>query len=304
MTGQSRLLAGIDLGPETVQVVSYAALFATSMHAAVRLLYVIDYLLTPPSYLAEYIEEEKKREEAEAAGWGARLQEAGVSAEYRIILGRLHESFLKVIEGTAPSLLVIGFKSHLFRPSSSERLIKSLKVPMLVVKGKAAEGAAIGSARVKRILCPVDFSGDSKKRRSPRDNMPLSFPPSCSLSTSFPHSVSKKRAVCGSDFEKRTCSHSIPRCRSEAESTLASFRKEMKIEGEGSIYEGLPGEVISSLAEEGSYDLIVLGARGLSFVESVVVGSTTEPSLNHPLILSLLSADADQDDTAPPWPPD
>ena len=67
--------------------------------------------------------------------------------------------------------------------------------------------------------------------------------------------------------------------RLEAESTLASFRKEMKIEGEGEIYEGLPCEVISSLAEEGSYDLIVLGARGLSSMESALVGGTTEAVL-------------------------
>ncbi len=279
MTGQSRLLAGIDLGPETVQVVSYAALFATAMHAAVRLLYVIDYLLTPPSYLAEYIEEEKKREEAEAAGWGARLQEAGVSAEYRIVLGRLHESFLKVIEGTAPSLLVIGFKSHLFRPSSSERLIKSLKVPMLVVKGKAAEGAAIGSARVKRILCPVDFSENSKKAAVAARQYASLFSAVLQFVHVIPTQRIKEKGRLWQRLRKEDMLTFDTAMRSEAESTLASFRKEMKIEGEGSIYEGLPGEVISSLAEEGSYDLIVLGARGLSYVESVVVGSTTEAVL-------------------------
>jgi nucleotide-binding universal stress UspA family protein len=37
--------------------------------------------------------------------------------------------------------------------------------------------------------------------------------------------------------------------------------------------------VITSLAEEGSYDLIVIGARGLSYVESVLIGGTTDTVL-------------------------
>jgi len=279
MTGQSRLVAGIDLGPETVQVVSYAALFATAMHASVRLLYVIDYLLTPPSYLAEYIEEEKKREESEVAGWGARLREAGVNAEYGIIMGRLHESFLKVIEETAPSLLVTGFKSHLFRPSSSERLIKSLKVPVLVVKGKAAAGAAIGLVSVKRILCPVDFSESSRKAVVAARQYASLFSAALQLVHIIPTQCIKEKGHLWKRLRQEDRVTFDTAMRSEAESTLASFCKEMKIEGEGEIYEGLPGEVISSLAEEGRYDLIIVGARGLSYVKSVLVGGTTEAVL-------------------------
>jgi nucleotide-binding universal stress UspA family protein len=279
MAGQTQLIAGIDLGPETVQVVSYAALFATAMHASVRLLYVIDYLLTPPSYLAEYIEEEKKREESETAVWGARLREVGVNAEYGIILGRLHESFLKVIEETAPSLLVVGFKSHLFRASSSERLVKSLKVPVLVVKGKAAAGADIGSASVKRILCPVDFSENSRKAAVAARQYASLFSAALKLVHVIPTQRIKEKGHLWQRLRKEDMLTFDSEMRSKAESTLASFRKEMKIEGEGEIYEGFPGEVISSLADEGSYDLIVLGARGLSYVESVLIGGTTETVL-------------------------
>lgn len=60
---------------------------------------------------------------------------------------------------------------------------------------------------------------------------------------------------------------------------LASFCKDTEIEKEGAVYEGHPGEVIPSLAEEGRYDLIVIGARGLSYVESVLIGGTTDAVL-------------------------
>ncbi len=279
MNGQLRLVAGIDLGPETIQVVSYAALFANATNATVRLLYVIDYLLTPPSYLLEYIEEEKKREESEVAGWGDRLREAKVNVEYEIILGRLRESFLKVMEETAPSLLVIGFKSHLFRPSSSERLIKSLKVPVLVVKGKYASGTAIGSASVKRILCPVDFSENSKKAVFTAKQYASFFSAHLQLVHVMPtHRVKEEWLFWRQlpDSEKGAFDAGM---RSEAESKLSSFCTESGIKEKGEIFEGHPGEVISSVAEEGRYDLIVVGARGLSYVESVLIGGTTEAVL-------------------------
>ncbi len=273
------LVAGIDLGPETMQVVSYAALFASAAHARVRLLYVIDYLLTPPSYLLEYIEEEKKREEAEVAGWGVRLRETKVDAEHEIILGRLHESFLKVVMETAPSLLVIGFKSHLLRPSSSERLIKSLKVPVLVVKGKVASGASIGSVSVKNILCPVDFSENSKKAVAVARQYASLFSARLRLVHVMPTHYVKKEGFFWRRLPEEERAAFDAGLRSEAESKLASFCSGQGTGEEREIFEGHPGEAISSIADEGRHDLIVIGARGLSYVESVLIGGTTEAVL-------------------------
>ncbi len=279
MTAGPRLVAGIDLGPETEQVVSYAALFAAPTHATVRLLYVIDYLLTPPSYLAEYIEEEKRREESEMAIWKARLQQAGVEAECEIVLGRLRESFLKAIEETDPSLLVIGFRSHLFRQCSAERLIKSLRVPILAVKGKASAGAEVGAIKVKRILCPVDFSENSKKAALAAKQFAALFSADLQLVHVIPsHYIKEKRFLWEQlqQEEREAFDYAV---RSEAEVRLASFCKDTEIEKEGAVYEGHPGEVIPSLAEEGRYDLIVIGARGLSYVESLLIGGTTDAVL-------------------------
>jgi len=279
MTVKMRLVAGIDLGPETEQVVSYAALFAAATHATVRLLYVIDYLLTPPSYLAEYVEEEKRREESEMAIWKARLQEAEVDAECVTVLGRLHESFLKEIEETDTSLLVIGFRSHIFRPSSSERLIRSLQVPILVVRGKASARAQVGSVKIKKILCSVDFSDNSKKAALVAKQFAYLFSADLQLVHVIPsHRIKEGRLLWKqlSKEERKTFDSAV---RLGAEARLASFCKETEIEKEGEIYEGHPGEVITSLAEEGSYDLIVIGARGLSYVESVLIGGTTDAVL-------------------------
>jgi nucleotide-binding universal stress UspA family protein len=279
MSGRPCIVAGIDLGQETERVVSYAALFARARHATVRLLYVIDYLLTPPVYLAEYVEDEKRREQAEMEAWKARLQKVGIEAEYGLVLGRLHESFVKVIEDAGPALLVIGYSSHVFRPSSSERLIRSLKSQMLVVRGEAADGAAIGSARVKKILCPVDFSENSKKAAVAAKEYASLLSASLHLMHVVPSYTIKEKRLLWKWVRKEDMKKFDAGVREEAKSRLGSFSSDMNIEEEGEICEGRPGETISSIAREGRHDLIVMGARGLSYIESVLIGSTTDAVL-------------------------
>jgi nucleotide-binding universal stress UspA family protein len=160
------IISGVDLGPDTEKNIAYTAYFASKTGATVRLLYIIDYLLTPPAYLASYIEDEKKREEKEMARLQAVMHGFAIKTETSVLLGRLHESFIKVIRETSADMLVIGYKSHLLRPSSSERLIKSLAMPMLVVRGQRAEKASPGSVKIGKILCPVDFSANSRKALS------------------------------------------------------------------------------------------------------------------------------------------
>jgi hypothetical protein len=79
MTGRG-ILADMDLGPDTGKIISYAACFSIAAQAPVRLVYVMDYLLTPPSYLMPYIDEETRREETEMAGRQAVLQKSGVAS--------------------------------------------------------------------------------------------------------------------------------------------------------------------------------------------------------------------------------
>jgi nucleotide-binding universal stress UspA family protein len=211
-------------------------------------------------------------------GWKTRLQREKLEVEYGVVLGRLHESFLKVIEEVDPLLLVIGYKSHVFRPSSSERLIKSLKVPMLVVRGKAAAGATIGSAGVKRILCPVDFSENSKKAVAAATEYASLFSASLQFVHVIPSHRIKEKRLLWRQLREGDRDKFDTAVRAEAKAKLASFCGKTADE-EGEVCEGHPGEVIPSHAEEGRYDLIVMGARGLSYVESVLIGSTTDAVL-------------------------
>ncbi len=158
-----RILAGIDFGPSTEIVAAYASFFAKVLGASLNLLYVIDYLVTPPAYLAPYMEEEKKVAEKNFAALKKRFDDAGIKAETEVISGRLRESFEAMVEKINADMLVLGFMSHVLRRSSSEKLIKGLQMPMLVVRGEKAESARMDSIKIRRILCPTDFSEASKK---------------------------------------------------------------------------------------------------------------------------------------------
>jgi len=273
------IVAGIDLGPYTENVVSYAACFAAATRARIKLLYVIDYLLTPPTYLASYIEEEKAREESQMKEWKARLEKAGARTEYRIVLGRLHESFREIIEETSPELLVIGYNYHALRPSSSERLIKTLSVPMLVVRGKAAEGAVPGSVSVRRVLCPVDFSENSGKALSMAIKLTSLFGAELHIVHIIPSYLIKEKWDVWKKLGEEEKEKFDKVMREEAGSRLGSLCRVHGIEGGGEIHHGSPAKLISSIAEEKRCDLVVMGARGLSYLQSILVGSTTEAVL-------------------------
>lgn len=279
MTGAEGIIAGIDLGSYTENVVAYAACFAAASGARVRLLYVIDYLLTPPPYLSSYIEQEKTREEALMREWKTRLENSGTSAEYRIVLGRLRESFREAVDETPNGLLVLGYSSHALRPSSSERLIKTLHVPMLVVRGKAAEGAVIGSVSVRNVLCPVDFSKHSEKALSTAKEIAAFFNAELHTVHVIPSYLIKGKWDVWKKLGEEERKKFDRLMREDAEPKLESLCRDNGIGKKGEIYQGAPAGVITSIAEEKHCDLVVMGARGLSRLQSILVGSTTESVL-------------------------
>lgn len=273
------ILSGIDFGPDTEKNLAYTAYFASRTGAAVRLLYIIDYLLTPPAYLTSYIEEEKKREEEAMARLRALLEGFGVKTESSVMLGRLQESFMKSIHETSVDLLVIGYKAHLLRPSSSERLIKSLAVPMLVVRGERAEKVSPGAVAIRKILCPVDFSENSRKAISAAKAYAGLFSADLHLLHVIPSHMMKEKWEQWINPDEKERQRFEEGLRSDAAAKLSLLVKEFNVSAEAGIVQGAAGQRICSSAEEGAYDMIIMGARGLSYLQGVLIGSTTETVL-------------------------
>jgi nucleotide-binding universal stress UspA family protein len=271
------ILAGIDFGVDTQKIVSYAAYFSTGTKSSVRLLYVMDYLLTPPTYLMPYIEEEKKRDEGELQRWRSVLEKQGISSDARILMGRLHESFMKAIEEFSPDLLIIGYQSHAFRLSSSERLIKSIEMPMLVVRGPKADRP--DSLAIKKILCAVDFSDNAQRALANASDYARTFSADLHVIHSIPSHSIKSRWAIWEGTEKVDIDQFDMQMQAEAESELSRMIEKSGIQHSAEVLHGNPAETISARAEEGGYDLVVMGARGLSYIQGLLIGSTTESVL-------------------------
>ncbi|MBI5632913.1 MAG: universal stress protein [Nitrospirae bacterium] len=271
------ILAAIDLGADTEKIVSYASCFAAGSKAPVTLLYVIDFLLTPPAYLMPYIAEEQKRDEAELHRWQAVLGKQGIFSGSRIMMGRLHESFVKAIEEFLPGLLVIGYQTHAFRPSSSERLIKSLEMPMLVVRGKRAD--LPGPVSIRKILCAVDFSDNAQKALAMASEYARVFSADLHVVHCIPSHTIKSRWAIWEAAGKIDEEQFDMQMQAEAETELSGMLRKAGIQHPGELLQGNPAETICSLAGEGGYDLVVMGARGLSYMQGLLIGSTTESVL-------------------------
>lgn len=269
-----RILAAVDLEDDTEKILAYASLFALAQGTPLHLLHVIDYLVTPPSYLSPYIEEEKKAAEEKFALWGKKLEEAGVSATISVVVGRLHESFASAVEKVNASMMVLGFRSHTFRLSSSENLIKGLALPMLVVRGGKSGSAMIGSVSVRRILCPTDFSGSSGKALAVAKKLQEFFSSEIDVVHILPGHVIGKKFEAWKEKD-RTLNELLR----QAQRSLGKFLSDGGILEEGFIVQGEPNKNIASFASQRDSDLIVIGARGISLIEKMLIGSVTDAVL-------------------------
>lgn len=268
-----KILVGVDFGPATEAVLSYAAHFALATDASLTLLYAIDYLTTPPAYLAPYMEEEKKGALDNFTVLKKQLSERGIRAETEVAVGRLQESFESAIRKTQPDMLVLGFVSHTFRRSSSEKLIKGLEMPMLVVRGEKARTAASGTVSIKKILCPVDLSEQSQKALIFAKELQGAL--SCSLEILSVMPYHKIRGLTSQDESDRL----IRELHDDTKNKLEKFLGDTGIEESVIIDDGEPGQRIPAVAQDLDIDLIVIGARGLGLIKGMLIGSVTDAVL-------------------------
>lgn len=270
----NRILAGIDFGPDTESVIACSLLFAKGTGASLNLLHVMDFLVTPPAYVAPYIEEEKKIIEKQFALLVKTLEEEGIKPETELLIGRLHESFEAAMSRCRADMLVLGFKSHILRRSSSEKLIKGLRVPMLVVRGEKARAARIGSLKIKRIVCPVDFSEASKKAVTAAKELKDIFSAELDLIHVIPNHVMREKMKDLKDSDRIR-----EEMLGQARADLEEFLGETGMENRGALYEGEPYEEIVRAASGNDCDLIVMAARGLSYIKEMLIGSVTDAVL-------------------------
>lgn len=278
MENRKTILAAVDLGPETEKILSYSVWLSGKLGGGapeINILNVMDYALTPPAYLLPYLEKEEEAGGQELKNWVDRVRLCGISATGRIAVGRLIETFSKTMLDFRTAVLVLGHKSHIIRSSSSERIIKSLDVPMLVVRGRKADGAALGSVAVTNILCAVDFSESSRKaleftsglaEKNSSSVLAVHIVPGFELDRSF-----GAPGGFGEKDKQEYRDHAVQ----EAERLMSSAAG-LTDKAERVVRIGVPYKAINDIASERNVDLIVIGAQGVSATRGVLLGSIAE----------------------------
>jgi nucleotide-binding universal stress UspA family protein len=266
------ILAGLDFERQTGNILAYASLFGERFRASLHLFHVIDYLATPPAYLDQYIEEEKKAAEEKLAEISKGLSTAGAGVDSRVIVGRLQASFEAAVTKTGADLLILGFASHALRRSSSEKLIKGLQMPMLVVRGKKSE-AAVGDITIRKILCPVDFSAISNKALQSSRELAQAFSSDLEVMHVIPEAVVKKmRTLVTREIASKEV---YEQEKKRFEDFLSPFPFEKTV----ILDQGEPHKRIVEHAQRNDIDLIVIGARGLGLIQGMLIGSVTDAVL-------------------------
>jgi nucleotide-binding universal stress UspA family protein len=268
-----KILAGIDFEQDTEKVLSYASFLARQFDASLDLLYVIDYLITPPSYIAPYVEQEKNEALKKFTGVRDLLAKEGIQAKTEVMVGRLQESFETALRKIQADLLVLGFVTHALRRSSAEKLIKGLQMPMLVVRGRKADEALSGSLKVKRILCPFDFSDASEKALEIAGELQGIFSSELHIAHIIPDVINKN--IENMDSYKIT----IHALHEHIMNNMLKVIDEKGIKGIPLVDSGIPAKRIVALSEDRDIDLIVIGARGLGFIKGMLIGSVTDAVL-------------------------
>jgi nucleotide-binding universal stress UspA family protein len=266
-----KILTGIDLSPSSEAIIAYAAHVASVTRASLDLLYVVDYLVTPPAYLEPYLEEEKKNAAEKLNIYVERLSQKEITAKAEVTVGRLQEAFDNKIKHTKADLLVLGFASHILRRSSSEKIIKSLQVPMLVIRGEKSQRAQIGAVNIRKILCPVDFSERSKEAFMIAVDIMKIFSASLEVLSIVPSFESKKQ------YKNKEIKKNMKLIVEETTTKLKEFSTVQDIER--TVLHGNPYETISYHAKQKDIDLTIMGARGLGLIKGMLVGSVTDAVL-------------------------
>jgi nucleotide-binding universal stress UspA family protein len=279
MISISHILCPIDYSEISHHALAQAAAIARWYEARLTVLYVFPNLPTmdAPLLLNEGDRERLMSQMREFASGvpstvalDFRLQEAVF----------VHEEIVKQIEATQADVLVLGTHGRsgfqrLFLGSVSEKVIRKVTCPTVIVPPRAPDAAVDAPVQFHRILCPVDFSESSLDALT----YAINFAEEADARLTLLHVIELPQAL---SEEPTAIDVDMPRIREEA---VARARQRLNglIPEQASTYctpevtvvEGRAYREILRQAMEGRSDLIVMGVHGRGALDLLVFGSTT-----------------------------
>lgn len=277
MINTDKILVAIDFKELTNTLLSYALWLCDVTNCKkITLFHIMEYTLTPPAYLMPYITKEKRKIKEKLTEIAYKLTSFQKEIETKVVFGRLIDSIKEVVQDSR-SIVTIGFKTHISRPSTSERILKGLKTPTLILKNKEFEEISPSKIKIDKILCPVDFSQNSLRALQVAKELSKR----CNAKLKTLHVVAEQK-VKGIIEEPEEVKKYIEYLRQEAEDKFSEIDRAVEHE----VLSGNPAEEI--LKELSKYNLVVIGSKGRSYAEAVIIGSVAEAVIKNAKIPVLL----------------
>ena len=209
-------------------------------------------------------------------------REKGVEVSGALSLGPPVDVVLEAVKQHDPELVVIGTRGnsgfkHLLLGSVAEALVRKCPVPVLTIHPEDHESLA----KLRHVILPTDFS-DEASHVIDRLGVLLPHDPKPKLTLLHVYQLPVIVApLMGFAPEMPVLAEDA---RDEAHKALDPLAEKLRAAGyevEVIGREGDPSHVISDLTETSDADLVVMGTRGLSKFEQMLLGSTTERVVQH-----------------------
>jgi len=185
--------------------------------------------------------------------------------------GDFSEKIIDISEKINANIIFIGagekLENNVFKlGSNADKIIKKSNKPVFVVKNEKPLG-------IKKILCPVDFSLESK--RALKNAITLSRRFKSELTILSIYEISHLFSI----RNKINIDEQIEYLRKDCQTELDSFLKEFTLTGlkvTKEIKKGAPATEILNVIKTHNYDLLIIGTTGKSGISRILMGSVTE----------------------------
>jgi nucleotide-binding universal stress UspA family protein len=275
-----RILCPIDFSDIAHHALAHAAAVAKWYDARLTMLYVFVSLPTvdaPPLVLEEEDRARLIAQMREFAGSVAR----DMPADYQVReAGLVHDAIVTQVDATKADLLVLGTHGRsgfqrLFLGSVTEKVMRKVKCPTLIVPPRAPDVAPAASVQFRRILCPIDFSDSSLAALEYAINMAEEADGQLTLLhvTEVPAALTQEPFVVETELSRvRDAAVNDARRRLEA---LIPEEAGDYCKVDTAVVEGRAYREILRQAAEKKTDLIVMGVHGRGALDLLLFGSTT-----------------------------
>jgi len=279
-----RIICATDFSDFSNRTVSYGLALAKEFDSIIYVCHVID--LSSVAIYGEFQLDPVGLQDRIMKDAGDQLEELigkqHKSWEPLITVGHAADEISRIVEEKDVDLVITATRGRsglkrLILGSVTERLMRTLTCPLLVIHSPDKEFATTGDQEVKieSILVGCDFSPDSGVAFEHSLSLAQEFQSALHLThvieTSIYQELHKTETLVEEEIEQEIHERLLQKLQDMVPEEARNWCKPHT-----SLLDGHPYEEIVNYAEEQNIDMIVLGTRGHGLVKSMLIGSTTD----------------------------